>query len=294
MQNLNNKRVNYQLNRILGMIALACVSFSALAAEMGASNAGAVSASEEQFPDVKESYLKIGSFVGPDHVKRIVTGLNKDQVRLQLGNPHFSEGLFGVNVWDYVFNFYTGKGNEYVTCQYKIKFDNDYLVKSTHWKDQQCDSYVNPPAPVAVVTPVIAPVVAPHTAPVKQLVNIQADGLFGYGKASLDSMLPPGREKLADLANQLKQSAVNLSAITVTGYTDSIGSDSANQGLSQARANAVRNYLAQQGIDSKIIHAYGAGESNPIVDCAGKGATSKRVACLQPNRRVEIEIIRIN
>ena len=86
---------------------LACLAFTALPA---------FAAGEAQFPALSSSYLKTGDFIGTDHVRRITPGLNKDQVRLELGNPHFSEGIFGVREWDYAFNFYTGKANnDYVT-----------------------------------------------------------------------------------------------------------------------------------------------------------------------------------
>ena len=60
------------------------------------------------------------------------------KVRRLLHHPHFSEGIFNVREWDYVFNFYTGDDNAYLTCQYKLKFDGDNRVESTHWKNPQC------------------------------------------------------------------------------------------------------------------------------------------------------------
>jgi len=123
------------LCRALCISMLYCMSFCATATD----------ASEVNFPALDSSYLKTGDFVGPDHVKRITPGLNKDQVRLELGNPHFSEGIFNVREWDYIFNFYTGKGNEYLTCQFKVKFDANNRATSTHWKNPECEGYVNPP-----------------------------------------------------------------------------------------------------------------------------------------------------
>ncbi|CAN7744752.1 MULTISPECIES: hypothetical protein [unclassified Variovorax] len=48
--------------------------------------------------------------------------------------------------------------------------------------------------------------------------------------------------------------------------------------------------LAQQGIDSKAIRAAGMGERQPVVQCPGTVKTAALVSCLQPNRRVEIEV----
>ncbi|MFM7811243.1 MAG: OmpA family protein [Acinetobacter junii] len=75
----------------------------------------------------------------------------------------------------------------------------------------------------------------------------------------------------------------NKSAILVTGYTDNTGNDSINIPLSQARAQSVKNYLANQGVSSSRIDAQGLGSSNPI-------ASNATAAGKEQNRRVEISI----
>lgn len=69
--------------------------------------------------------------------------------------------------------------------------------------------------------------------------------------------------------------------IVVAGYTDLSGSDSYNQGLSERRANAARDYLTARGVDASAISTQGFGESNPRVP------TADGVRELQ-NRRAEI------
>jgi outer membrane protein OmpA-like peptidoglycan-associated protein len=69
--------------------------------------------------------------------------------------------------------------------------------------------------------------------------------------------------------------------LQVEGHTDSTGSVSFNQKLSEQRAGAVRDYLVQQGLDMNSITAAGLGQDNPIAD----NSTS---AGRQKNRRVEI------
>jgi outer membrane protein OmpA-like peptidoglycan-associated protein len=71
--------------------------------------------------------------------------------------------------------------------------------------------------------------------------------------------------------------------LSVEGYTDSVGSDAFNQTLSEQRANAVRDYLIQQGLDPASIIATGYGKSNPV-------ASNDTPAGRQQNRRVEIII----
>lgn len=70
--------------------------------------------------------------------------------------------------------------------------------------------------------------------------------------------------------------------LTVTGHTDSVGSAEANQAISQGRADAVRNYLIEQGITPDRISATGFGESRPI-------ATNETSEGRKQNRRIELD-----
>jgi outer membrane protein OmpA-like peptidoglycan-associated protein len=69
--------------------------------------------------------------------------------------------------------------------------------------------------------------------------------------------------------------------LAVEGHTDSVGNDSYNQGLSDRRAESVRDYLVRQGIPRDTIVAHGFGESQPVVS---NDSASGR----QQNRRVEV------
>jgi outer membrane protein OmpA-like peptidoglycan-associated protein len=71
--------------------------------------------------------------------------------------------------------------------------------------------------------------------------------------------------------------------VVIEGYTDSVGTQDYNQGLSERRAESVRHYLRGQGIDSGRLTASGKGESNPV---AGNDSATGR----QQNRRVEVII----
>jgi len=105
-----------------------------------------------------------------------------------------------------------------------------------------------------------------------------ADVLFAFGKYELQ---PPAREALAKFSGiVLAHPGLHLS---VEGYTDSVGSDAFNQTLSEQRANGVRDYLLQQGLDPTSIVATGFGKSNPV-------ASNDTAAGRQQNRRVEIII----
>ncbi|MGA8143646.1 MAG: OmpA family protein [Candidatus Acidiferrales bacterium] len=105
-----------------------------------------------------------------------------------------------------------------------------------------------------------------------------ADVLFDFGKFDLKAS---AREALA------KMSGIVIAhpglKLAVEGYTDSVGSDAFNLTLSQNRADAVRAYLVNQGLDPLTITATGYGKSGPV-------ATNDTSAGRQQNRRVEIII----
>lgn len=106
--------------------------------------------------------------------------------------------------------------------------------------------------------------------------------LFEFGSAALT---PNAMQTLDQVVAILQDPQYQLpSRVIVSGHTDNVGSDSANQYLSQRRAEAVRNYLVSRGINPGIVSAQGMGESMPI---APNDTASNRAL----NRRVEIQII---
>ncbi len=114
---------------------------------------------------------------------------------------------------------------------------------------------------------------APAPAPAKTFV---IEGVnFATASANLT---PAANAKLAEAAKELKQSNVKYE---VAGYTDSRGSDKYNMGLSDRRANAVRNDLIKRGVPAANLTARGYGEANPV----GSNDTEAGRAA---NRRVEI------
>jgi len=100
-------------------------------------------------------------------------------------------------------------------------------------------------------------------------------------KSAESTLLASAKVKLDQVAEALL--AVGERNIVVEGHTDSKGSDSSNLTLSQARADAVRNYLVQKGYPADLIEAVGLGEGQPIAD--NKSAEGRA-----NNRRVEIII----
>lgn len=111
------------------------------------------------------------------------------------------------------------------------------------------------------------------------LVNLPDGVTFDVGSATLK---PTFRSTLNDVAGSLVQYPNSL--VDVYGHTDSTGSDSFNQGLSERRAQTVANYLTSQGVNTARIRWQGFGETMPVADNSTE--EGRRL-----NRRVEIKII---
>jgi OOP family OmpA-OmpF porin len=110
--------------------------------------------------------------------------------------------------------------------------------------------------------------------------------LFEFDKAQLR---PAGQEELDKLADRIKDAQVE--SILAVGHADRIGPEQYNEKLSAERAEAVKQYLAQKGIEQQRVQAQGVGESQPVTGDQCKGVKgSKLISCLQPDRRVEIEV----
>lgn len=122
--------------------------------------------------------------------------------------------------------------------------------------------------------------------------RIAAQALFDFDRATLR---PDARSVLDDIAS--RASGVNVEALIVTGHADRIGSEAYNVGLSARRAEAVRSYLISKNLQAGRVYAEGKGKSQPVTGdkCQRMGKENrdnkKLIACLQPDRRVEIEII---
>jgi OOP family OmpA-OmpF porin len=149
-----------------------------------------------------------------------------------------------------------------------------------------------PPAPIATPVPEPAPPPPPPpppAPPIRKSVSFSADSLFDFDKSAVK---PAGKQALDDFAAKLRGDQFDV--ITVTGYTDRIGSHAYNMKLSTRRAEAVKSYLIETaGIPEDKITARGADGSDPVTkpgECKGQQRTPELIACLQPDRRVEVEV----
>ncbi len=111
------------------------------------------------------------------------------------------------------------------------------------------------------------------------VITLDGSVLFVTGKAEL---LPIAKDKLNTVALALKDMDDDKLA-SIEGFTDSRGADDMNLKLSQDRAEAVKNYLASQGVKAEKLRALGKGEASPV-------ASNETPEGRANNRRVEIVI----
>jgi len=159
----------------------------------------------------------------------------------------------------------------------------------------ECDpnfvAYVAPPVAKAVPVPppqmaALTPPPAPR--PVAEKLTLDADTLFDFDKATLR---PTGRDTLDGFVSKLRD--ISPETIMAIGHADRFGTDTYNQRLSERRVATVKAYMVSKGVEASRIYAEGKGETQPVTkagDCAGP-KSAKVIACLQPDRRVDIEVI---
>jgi OOP family OmpA-OmpF porin len=178
-----------------------------------------------------------------------------------------------------------------------------YVVKSGTglcWRDgywtpamaiEECDPDLVKKAAPAAAPAAAAAAAKPAAAapkPAAQKVTLAADALFDFNKADLRA---EGKAKLDKLATDIK--GIKLEVIIAVGHADRFGTDAYNQKLSEKRAEAVKAYLVSKGVEPNRVYTEGKGKKQPVTKADQcKGPKSKKVVdCLQPDRRVEIEVI---
>ena len=145
-----------------------------------------------------------------------------------------------------------------------------------------------PPPVVQAPPPVAQPAPAPPP-PERRRVSFSAESLFGFDSSALK---PDGRAALDKFAADAR--GAQFDTLNVEGHTDRLGTTAYNQRLSLRRAEAVKDYLVTMGgFAAAKINTYGKGETAPVTRpeaCKGNRPTPRLVACLQPDRRVDIEL----
>jgi len=115
--------------------------------------------------------------------------------------------------------------------------------------------------------------------PIQEGIKVKIENLFFATNKTV--ILPQSEQAMSDLASFLL--ANPGVTIHITGHTDAVGTDEANQILSEGRANAVRQNLIDRGVAAERMTAEGKGEKEPVADNDTEEGR-------QLNRRVEFVI----
>ncbi len=177
-----------------------------------------------------------------------------------------------------------------------VKSPFGMCVRAGYWTpamaNGECDPDLAPKAAAAPPPPPPPPAAAPPKPaaapkPAHALVVLKADETFAFNKATLT---PSARAALDNEVVAKIRQIGNVKFINVNGHTDRLGGAQYNQKLSEQRADAVKAYLVSKGVDPSKIETYGFGKTQPVKSCPDQKSRKALIACLAPNRRVEVEI----
>lgn len=169
----------------------------------------------------------------------------------------------------------------------------DKLQTASHIINRHVPDCTPQAVAVAAVAPAATPVpvVAPAVPVVLKRIELGADALFSFDRAGPDDMLPQGRAALVKLVDDIQRSGARVERLRVSGHTDRLGTSAYNMKLSQQRADTASAFLRKAGL-AMPIEAVGKGEQEPVTTrCVGDKPSPALVSCLQPDRRVTVELI---
>jgi OOP family OmpA-OmpF porin len=144
-----------------------------------------------------------------------------------------------------------------------------------------------PPPPPPAPKPAPKPEAKPAPKPAPKPVVLRSVITFPSNKATLDEMAKFRLDQ--DIIGKLG-TVGTINYVNVNGHTDRLGSPQYNQKLSERRAEAVKAYLVSKGMDASKIETYGYGKTMPVKSCPDTKDRKALNACLEPNRRVEVEL----
>ena len=202
-------------------------------------------------------------------------------MRLLKSTPLFLSAAFGLMIAATPMSIATAADDQDV-AHYQ---GNGVLVNTfgncvrTKW--QAGTDVCSPPVAQAVPQP------APAPSPARQL---QKEARTVYFEFNRSALLTSEQAKLDTLANVLK-SDKTVRSVSIVGFADHMGTPTYNEKLSQRRAQTVEQYLNSRGyLKTSRAETRWLGESAPVTKCSDSLKREERIACLQKDRRVEVEI----
>ena len=152
-------------------------------------------------------------------------------------------------------------------------------VRTSAWSDDKAGTACGATAAADPAPAAAAPAPAPAATPVSETTTLSAAALFDFDKDTIKAEARPQLDAIADRVRGLD----SVESVSIVGHTDSVGSDAYNENLSMRRANAVKNYLLDKGVDAGVMNTAGMGESKPVADNGSREGRAQ-------NRRVEITL----
>lgn len=119
-----------------------------------------------------------------------------------------------------------------------------------------------------------------------RLTQEQRTVYFGFNRSTLNAH----EKRKLDEVSGILLSSHEVDSVDIVGYADPIGKTSYNKRLSMRRAETVKAYLAQKGLRTRHVRVEGLGETAAYTHCDANLPRKEKIACLAPDRRVEIEV----
>lgn len=111
---------------------------------------------------------------------------------------------------------------------------------------------------------------------------------FALGSSALTS---ESKKTLDGLVSNIKKAGPAVRGVRIAGFADRIGSPVKNEKLSKKRADVVRSYLASKGVNgAQVLETKWFGDSASSAVCPQKLKKAALIKCLQPDRRVEVDV----
>jgi OmpA-OmpF porin, OOP family len=141
--------------------------------------------------------------------------------------------------------------------------------------------------PAPAPAPIAKPEPKPEPPKKPAVVNLASTELFEFNQAVLTQ---EARSKLDNEVIAKLRDLKDVRYVIVNGHADRLGSAQYNQRLSEKRADAVRAYLVSKGVDAAKVETLGFGKTLPVKSCPDQKDRKGLIECLQPNRRVVVEV----
>ncbi|MBA1245061.1 type VI secretion protein IcmF/TssM N-terminal domain-containing protein [Pseudomonas japonica] len=122
-----------------------------------------------------------------------------------------------------------------------------------------------------------------------ETITLESDTLFAFARSDFQSLKAEGQNQLSAIASKLLNTP-NLGKVIISGHADQLGDPHTNLQVSMQRAETIKTYLAGKGVPIERMVAIGKGSGKPLVYCEPQQSRTQLIQCLEPNRRVEIEV----